>query len=128
MAYSINNDTISPRQIGMQLNSTGKNTGAHMPVYRANPEFRFNFQEYTGKSYKHEDLYSLYFEEVQPKAKEPLSQFVNDEDDLGPEVIMNLKWLDAYRYPQQNVYLHQDLVQNLIEHYDWARILANPTE
>ena len=95
MAYSINNDTISPRQIGMQLNSTGKNTGAHMPVYRANPEFRFNFQEYTGKSYKHEDLYNLYFEEVQPKAKEPLSQFVNDEDDLGPEVIMNLKWLDA---------------------------------
>ena len=99
-----------------------------MPLNRANPEYSFDFRNYSGKNYKYEQLFNTYFEEVQPKAKEQLSSFVNDEDDLGPEVIMNLKWLDAYRYPQQNVYLHQDLVQNLIEHYDWARILSNPTE
>jgi len=33
-----------------------------------------------------------------PSAKHKLSYFVTSEDDLGPEIIMNLKWVDQYRY------------------------------
>ena len=112
---------MSPRQIGLSGLNREK-------VYRANPEFKFDYHKYAQKNYKHDNLYSLCFDDLQPKAKQPLEAFVSDEDDLGPEVIMNLKWLDAYRYPQNTVYLLQDLVQTLIERYDWARILSNPSE
>lgn len=63
-----------------------------------------------------------------PRSKQSLQTFVGTEDDLGPEVILNLKTLDVYRYHQKNVYYYLDLLQMMRDRYSWARILSNPTE
>lgn len=70
----------------------------------------------------------LYFDIVQPYRKNSLQTFVSSEDDLGPEIILNLKWLDAYRYQQIGAYHYYDLVQNIKERFSWDRILSNPKE
>ena len=53
---------------------------------------------------------------------------MSSEDDLGPEVILNLKWLDTYRYNQKSIFYYLDLVQELKERYNWQQIIANPSQ
>ena len=60
-----------------------------------------------------------------PRTKLPLSDFVTSEDDLGPEIILNLKWLDAYRYPQKTVYFYLELLQHSREINSWSKILSS---
>ena len=48
--------------------------------------------------------------DIQPESKEPIKSFVDNEDDLSPAVIMNLKWLDAYRYRQKSIYSFLELI------------------
>ena len=43
-------------------------------------------------------------------------------------MILNLKWLDTYRYQQKSVFYYLDLIQELKERYHWRHILANPSE
>lgn len=52
----------------------------------------------------------LYFDIVSTNKKNSLLSFVSSEDDLGPEIILNLKWLDVYRYQQIGAYHYFDLV------------------
>ena len=53
---------------------------------------------YAPKEYSYENLLRLYLEMLQPSSKHNLTSLVSSEDDLGPEIILNLKWLDTYRY------------------------------
>ena len=53
---------------------------------------------------------------------------VSSEDDLGPEMIFNLKWLDPYRYPTSSIFLYLDFLQQNEEIFGWSRILNNPTD
>lgn len=82
-------------------------------VYQGNPENRFDFKSYVKEKPCSDDNLAqrVFFEDVLPFSKHSLSAFVNSEDDLGPEVVMNVKWLDAYRYHQQTVYLYLELIQ-----------------
>ena len=66
---------------------------------------------------------------LQPSFKQSLSpDLVSSEDDLGPEIILNLKWLDVYRYQQKAVFLYLDLIQQIKERYSWTKVLNNPVE
>ena len=66
----------------------------------ANPENLFDYKRYVaGKQYSDDGLCRIYLEVLHPHFKLPLiPTFVSNEDDLGPEIILNLKWLDVYRY------------------------------
>ena len=62
-------------------------------------EYLFNYKQYVpGKPYSDENLLRIYMEHLMPQFKLSLYSFVGTEDDLGPEVILNLKTLDVYRY------------------------------
>ena len=69
-----------------------------------------------------------YLELLKPTSKIPLQNFVNSEDDLGPEMIMNLKWLDCYRYEQKSVFLYLSLMQDLKLKYNWSHMLTTAQE
>ena len=85
--------------------------------------------EYSKEAYDYENMLRIYLDNMLvPTKKIPLSSYVSSEDDLGPEVILNLKWLDAYRYPQKAVYLYMDVLQKLKEKHNWRRFLENPRE
>jgi len=90
-------DAASPRQIGFNL--AGSKGSGNFYGYKPNPELQFKYQRFCDRKYTPESLYNMCFDEVQAKSKERLTSMVRDEDDLGPEVIMNLKWLDTYRFP-----------------------------
>lgn len=50
-----------------------------------------------------------------------LEQFVEDLDDLGSEVILNLGSLAAYRYPPQLLFEHLHLMQMTQQKLGWAK-------
>ena len=50
----------------------------------------------------------------------PLNDLTKNIDDLGPEIILNLKVVDAYRYPQAAVFFYNDLLQSTLSKYGWA--------
>ena len=62
---------------------------------------QIEFKKYTGEEYHYQDLLQLYIEKTQPISKRPLDDFVANIDDLGPELILNLKLIDMYRYPSE---------------------------
>ena len=63
-----------------------------------NKENLFDYKEYVASPYSYDNLIRLYLEMLQPSFKQKLTHLVSSEDDLGPEIILNLKWLDTYRY------------------------------
>ena len=74
--------------------------------------FNFSYERYAKSrpELTEEATIRDYFIEVMPKSKHSLSHFVTSEDDLGPEIILNIKWIDQYRYDSRNVYLYLDLI------------------
>ena len=93
-----------------------------------NPELQFDYKRYSAGKYNYDGLLRLYLDNLQPNFKQSLQSFVSSEDDLGPEIILNLKWLDAYRYQQKAVFYYLDLLQLMKERYSWNHLLANPTK
>lgn len=69
----------------------------------------FDYMRYTSR-YNYDNLLRLYLEMLQPSDKQKLTNLVSSEDDLGPELILNLKVLDTYRYNQKAVFYYLDLV------------------
>ena len=70
----------------------------------------FDYKQYSQTRYAYDALLRLFLEQLQPSFKQKLTNLVSSEDDLGPEIILNLKWLDTYRYNQKAVYYYLDLV------------------
>ena len=80
----------------------------------------FDYKQYlVPTKYTYDQLLRNYLEMLQPSFKQKLTNLVSSEDDLGPEVILNLKWLDTYRYNQKSIFYYLDLVQELKERYNW---------
>ena len=42
-------------------------------------------------------------------------------EDLGPELILNHKYLDSYRYRKSQAYLYDSLMQWTYAQYSWKR-------
>ena len=57
------------------------------------------------ENYNYEELLELYLAKTQAGARRPFDHYVPSIDDLGPEIILNLKLVNAYRYSQAGVYL-----------------------
>ena len=51
------------------------------------------------EKYGYNRLVQKYLDKTQASSKIPLDAIVTAIDDLGPELILNLKAIDAYRYP-----------------------------
>ena len=117
---SSNNFSINApnRDLFKSMNPSGvllsaQNSGRLNSGFVGNPENMFDFRAFYEKKKQCSDdnlAQKVFFEDLQPKAKYRLSDLVTDEDDLGPELVMNVKWLDAYRYPSETVYLYLDLI------------------
>ena len=53
----------------------------------------------------------------------PLETFVTAIDDLGPELILNLRQIDVYRHPQSLTFLYYDLLQSILIRHCWENKL-----
>lgn len=51
---------------------------------------------------------------------------VSSEDDLGPELIMNIKWLDSYRYNPQTLFMYLDIMQEYRNKQSWQQFFNSP--
>ena len=108
MAQSVNGGPLG-------YNSNAQSVAAASDVYASAVKLDrnyFDYKKYSSHEYSYEGLIRLYFETLQPNFKQSLASLgAVTEDDLGPEIILNLKWLDAYRYSPNSVYLYLDLLQ-----------------
>ena len=84
---------------------------------------QYDFKQFTKENYQYKDSLRCYLEKTQANSKIPLDAIVTAIDDLGPELIMNLKAIDAYRYPQSAVFLYQDLLQSILLKHCWQNEL-----
>ena len=69
----------------------------------------FEFGEFTQVSGP--DYVKNYLRSTEPSAKLQISEFVSHEDDFGPELIMNIKWIEPYRYPSQTLYYYLECLR-----------------
>lgn len=125
------------KQINTQMNTQGmrgyKNTYSSVgpsqgvgdySMLKARPSVKkvvdtFDYKRFTGEKYGHRILLRLYLEKTQASAKRPLDGFVTSIDDLGPEIILNLRLIDTYRYPSSAAYLYYDLLQSILFRHCW---------
>ena len=132
MVYAINNDIDESPKRGLMSNlqSSSKPQHRSQPLGSAGShEPAFDFKRYSEAQYNYENLTHLLFDKLLPREKKTLSELqIKCEDDLGPEIILNFKWLDAYRYNQKSIYYFMDLVQAIKERYHWGKYIAKPDE
>ena len=71
---------------------------------------QLDFKSFTREKYGYKQLVDLYLKKTQSGYKSPLETFVTAIDDLGPELILNLRQIDVYRHPQSLTFLYYDLL------------------
>jgi hypothetical protein len=69
------------------------------------------------------DSVKNYLQVTEPSAKREIREFVSSEDDLGPEMIMNIKWVEPYRYPSKALYFYLECLQDYRNKYHWQVIM-----
>ena len=52
---------------------------------------QFDYKRYTGEKYSYPPLFRKYLESTQASSKRSMEEIVTKIDDLGPEIILNLK-------------------------------------
>jgi hypothetical protein len=61
----------------------------------------------------------IYIDMVSNKRKKDLMSFVSQVEDLGPEVLLNLPLLDAYRYSPQACAQYLEIYRSIVKTYSW---------
>ena len=56
---------------------------------------------------------------TQAKERRNFGEFCTSIDDLGPEIILNLKKLKTYRYKQEGAFLYFDLLKSILLKHRW---------